>query len=166
MAEQLSQKELATRLDLVVRQIRNLEAQGLPFVVKAGRKSYPWPAAMKWYMAFKIADEVRRQMPTKRSDLELREIAMRVRLSELKVAEAEKQVAPLDVVARQFEVIHQQTAAAIRSLPQYAGEFVGLTGLADARLRCEKIANELLTRARDDGSDEDEEAVAEEDDDT
>lgn len=155
VAEFIIQRDLATRLRLDVRQIRRLEDAGCPTRVRKGKKDYPWPEALHWYLDWKVEAEVQRRMPSTKTDLESRELALKVRLQEIKVAEAEAKSFPAHVVRRQLEVVHQQTAAAIRALPQYAAEFVGLQGLADARLRCERIANALLARARGDSDEDD-----------
>jgi hypothetical protein len=155
VAEHIIQRDLATRLRLDVRQIRRLEDAGMPTRVRSGKKDYPWPESLHWYLDYKVEAEVARRMPSTKTDLENRELQLKVRLSELKVAEAEAKVFPAQVVRRRLELVHQQTAAAMRALPQYAAEFVGLQSLAEARLRCERIANELLARARgDDDQDE------------
>jgi hypothetical protein len=156
MAEHIIQKDLATRLGLDVRQIRRLEDAGMPTRVRKGRKDYPWPGSLHWYLDWKVQSELARRAPGEKSDLETRELAAKVRLAEIKVAEAEGKTIPVPIVNRRFEVIHQQTAGAIRALRQYAGDFVGLTTLAEATLRCERIANELLARARADDEDDEE----------
>lgn len=149
------QRELAENLGLDVRSIRRLEEAGLPLRSRAGRKSYPWPEALRWYVGWKVESEVGRRRPSDNAELERRELEAKVRLAEIKVAEAEGKVLPDDVVRRQMSEIHQATAGAIRSLPQYAGEMVELSTLAEARVRLEKIADELLARARGDYDDED-----------
>lgn len=149
------QKELAERLGLDVRQVRRLEDAGMPTRTRKGRKDYPWPDALKWYIGWKVESGVARRTPGSLAELELRELGAKVRLAEIKVAEAEGNVVPVDAMRRQMEAIHHATAGAIRSLPQYAGEIVELASMAEARLRLEKIANELLLRAR--GEDEEEE---------
>lgn len=53
--EQLSQKVLAQRLDIDVRQIRNLEKKpGFPVTWKRDDKTYPWPEVLHWYVNFKL----------------------------------------------------------------------------------------------------------------
>lgn len=157
--EHIIQKDLAERLGLDVRQVRRLEDAGMPMRTRKGRKDYPWPGALRWYIGWKIDSGVARRTPGSLAELELRELQAKVRLAEIKVAEAEGKVVPVDVMQRQMEAIHHATAGAIRSLPQYAGEVVELASMAVARLRLERVANELLLRAR--GEDEEpEEAEA------
>lgn len=57
--ELLTQEELCTRLDLCARQVRNLTRDGLPRLsdgpIRTRYGRYPWPLALHWYVAYKVA---------------------------------------------------------------------------------------------------------------
>ena len=76
--EMLNQEELARRLDLCTRQVRNLTEQGMPRVeeqtIGSRFGSYPWPLVLHWYVGFKVreaairsaAADARRSAPRRR----------------------------------------------------------------------------------------------------
>ena len=57
---ELAQKQLAQWLGLTARQIHNLVAEGMPAPVRNGRRVYPWPAALRWYIDYRVRAEVKR----------------------------------------------------------------------------------------------------------
>lgn len=90
MAEHLTQKQLATRLDLDVRQIRNLEKQGLP---RDPDGRYPYPAAFRWYLQQKLAGEREKQDAGDRRlrDAEIRQAEARAAIHEHTLREKERE---------------------------------------------------------------------------
>ena len=88
--EKLTQKGAAERLDLDVRQIRNLEKKpGFPITWKRDEKTYPWPEVLHWYLAFKAdAANAKFAGPVRLLQAEIRDKEARAAKTELALARA------------------------------------------------------------------------------
>jgi hypothetical protein len=83
--ETLTQKALAERLDLDVRQIRNLEKKpGFPVAWKRDEKTYPWPEVLHWYLNFKAESaNAKFTGPARLAAAQIREMEARAAKQEL-----------------------------------------------------------------------------------
>jgi hypothetical protein len=96
----LNQIQVADLLGVSDRQVRNLEAKGLPWDETSGEKLYPKRACQAWYVRFKQEEalsRVERNTDADLSDAERRKAMAEARLAEIKVAREEGSVIPLDV---------------------------------------------------------------------
>jgi phage terminase Nu1 subunit (DNA packaging protein) len=89
MSETVSQTELARILGLGTRQIRNLEAAGMPHESQGNAKAYPIPQAVQWYVGFKSEEAAKKAAPQDLEEARLRKLAAEASLAEYELAEAE-----------------------------------------------------------------------------
>jgi phage terminase Nu1 subunit (DNA packaging protein) len=131
--EVLAQKELAARLDLDPRQIRNLEKKGLPrtyFREEGEERGYPWPACLHWYVAFKIETETQKlSTPQRFQAAQIRELEAKAAKAELSLAQVRGELLDRPLVARE----RQQAFERIRNVnttraSRWAPQLDGLTG--------------------------------------
>lgn len=149
MSEKITQQELAHRLGLTTRQVRNLEEKGLPTkVARDGKKSWLWPEAMHWYIDFKAQTIAPLRDDSEDAKLERRERMAKVRSAEVSALRAEGQLMPTKLHAERYNALATEMAGIIRSLPQYGPSLLGITDHIEMQLACEKVANHMLSLAR------------------
>ena len=109
MTESLPQKELATRLNISSRQVRNLVNEGMPVDHSGPRPAYPWPEAMHWY----IQRQVDMAVPEHgdQAELELRKLRAEAEKKELEVAVAKRELVHLS----ELEAVVGETFDRVRS---------------------------------------------------
>lgn len=142
MADKLKQTELADRLDLSVRQVRNLEKEGMPSA---------WPAALHWYVERKVSD-ARAQFATsaRLHAAKLRQEEARAAALELNVSRARADVVPMDYLQRQVRTLFELTASTLKGLPaRLAADLVGRASELEARQVLEDAIDRELLRLRD-----------------
>lgn len=108
--KELSQKELAVLLGLSTRQIRNLEAEGMPHRAEKNRKYYPVDA-VQWYVGRKeqaARDEV---APTDFNEAKAREMAARAEKAEIEVRQLRGELIHVD----DLEALHAKPLAQLRA---------------------------------------------------
>lgn len=148
--EVLAQKELAARLDLDPRQIRNLEKKGMPrtYLREDGEeRGYPWPACLHWYVRFKIEAETQKlTVPQRLQAAQIRDLEAKAAKSELALAQVRGELLERPLVRRErqqaFEQIRNVNATrASRWAPQ-------LEGLAGPQLqtRLEDLGEEEMAQ--------------------
>lgn len=153
----MTQSALAGLIGVNARQVRELTQRGMP---RHDDGSYPAPAAIAWYIEFKVADELKRRPRADGPDigLEHRQQLANVLLAELKLRREEGRSVTTTLHRQRVAELSQQFAAVIRSLPQYAPELVGIEAMPEVTVILERIANQMLALAR--GDDEEPPAVA------
>lgn len=148
----LTQKELADRLGLTARQVHNLTEQGMPRVTKAGKAAYPWPEAMRWYIAQKVEAEVRKQQPSDLEAVKLAKLQAETKLAQIEAARAEGEVVPLEVHEAQLGAILDRLRAKMLAIPgKWAPALVGCRTIADALARLEPAVAEAMQTLADTG---------------
>lgn len=144
----LSQKELAKVLGLTTRQVRNLEAEGMPARSDGRSKFYPVPDAVEWYYERKFASE------------DQDENVRRARVAKLK---AETLKVEADNAERLGQLIHvsdveamvaaplKQVAAALKNAPaRHASKLAKLAGVkvAPAKQLLDDVMQEAIEDMR------------------
>lgn len=128
--EVLAQKELAARLDLDPRQIRNLSKRGMPttYLGESGEeRGYPWPACLHWYVAFKIEAETQKfSAPQRLQAAQIRDLEAKAARSEMQLAQLRGEVLERGLVRRERQQALEQirnvsTTRASRWAPQLDG---------------------------------------------
>ncbi len=148
--EVLAQKELAARLDLDPRQIRNLEKKGMPrtYLREEGEeRGYPWPACLHWYVRFKIEAETQKlTVPQRLQAAQIRDLEAKAAKSELALANVRGELLERPLVRRERQMAFERirnlnTTRASRWAPQ-------LEGLAGQQLqaRLEDLAEEEMAQ--------------------
>lgn len=129
--EKLPQKVLAQRLDVDVRQIRNLEKKpGFPVLWEQDEKRYPWPEVLHWYVAFKSeAASAKFTGPKRFEAAQIRDMDARAAKTELALAQARGELLERHTVRRE----RQQAWAVLRNqsttrASRWAPELEGLSG--------------------------------------
>lgn len=141
MSRSIPQKELAAILGLSTRQIRNLEAEGMPHEAEGARKSYPIPDAVQWY----VAREQERAQPTDIEDAKKRKLTAEAETAELELARMRGQLVLVeDVVKEQARVYDHMRAKILATSAKAAPAMVGLRSIAEAQVRVEAVMRELM----------------------
>lgn len=131
--EVLSQKELAARLDLDPRQIRNLSKRGMPttYLGETGEeRGYPWPACLHWYLRFKVEAETQKfTTPQRLQAAQIRDLEAKAAKSEMALAQMRGELLERPLVRRE----RQQAFERIRNLnttraSRWAPRLEGLDG--------------------------------------
>lgn len=116
-SREVNQTEFAEMVGLTTRQIRNLEAEGLPSRAEKNGKYYPVPDAFRWVIKWK---EDKARESGKNADYQralTRKMTADARISELKAAELESALIPLAVHQEVLGRILDRVRARIRNLP-------------------------------------------------
>lgn len=153
--EQLSQKDLAKRLDLTTRQIRNLHSHGIP---RLDNGKYPWPDAQKWWVAFKQEEKVQRSGSGKEpSELDKARAEKERALAQLNQLKLEKELGNLvsiDYLDQQLLAALQQTRQVLNNLPgKIAPRLVGCPSVGRAQLIIQEAIDEAMPSLQAIGAD-------------
>lgn len=143
--EWITQKELAERLDLTVRQVRNLGDHGLP---RREDGRYPWPDAQKWYIRFKQQEKVQRANVERPNDAEraarTRKLTAEAIARELEIAERQGQLIHIDHHEQVLQDVCDRLAAKCKGLGKYILDVQRATTDIEAGQLLERIGRELL----------------------
>lgn len=128
--EILNQKELAARLDLDPRQIRNLTKRGMPttYLGESGEeRGYAWPACLHWYLRFKVEAETQKfSAPQRLQAAQIRDLEAKAAKSEMALAQMRGELLERPLVRRERQQAFEQirnvnTTRASRWAPQLEG---------------------------------------------
>lgn len=147
----IAQKELAERLALSTRQIRNLEDKRvLEPISEEGKKRYPWPESSRAYVDFKIREGLRRAETTAVDEWERRHETAAARMAEIKVEAAEGRLILLETHALVDAELADRLAAVILNIPSNFCLDLERAGLspAEAQAVLEKLAADLMRGLR------------------
>ncbi len=131
--EVLNQKELAARLDLDPRQIRNLSKRGMPttYLGETGEeRGYPWPACLHWYLRFKVDAETQKfTTPQRLQAAQIRDLEAKAAKSEMALSQMRGELLERPLVSRE----RQQAFERIRNVSstrasRWAPRLDGLSG--------------------------------------
>ncbi|HET7552183.1 MAG TPA: hypothetical protein VFK04_12905 [Gemmatimonadaceae bacterium] len=164
MAErELTQVEISEWLDLTTRRVRDLVKEGLPSRVEKGKRLYLWPAALHWYIRYKVEAE-RKQRPNGDSE-SIAELHRREKMADVEKAEADAEIRKLELArqraitmtvddaARELEHILGGMNSALGNFSgRWAPELVALPDTRAVRALLDKAIaelRELLTAAGD-----------------
>jgi terminase small subunit / prophage DNA-packing protein len=137
----VSQQGLAGILGLSTRQIRNLEAEGMPHEADGNRKTYPIPEAVQWY----VAREQERATPTDFDEAKARKMAAEAETAELELARMRARLVAVDDVVKEQSRIYDHMRAKILSAgAKYAPATVGLRTIAESQVRWDAAMRELM----------------------
>lgn len=131
--EVLAQKELAARLDLDPRQIRNLVKRGMPtsYLGESGmERGYPWPACLHWYVRFKVETETQRlSTPQRMQAAQIRDLEAKAAKSELALAQVRGELLDRALVTRERRQAFERIRNVYVNRPsRWAPQLEGLTG--------------------------------------
>jgi phage terminase Nu1 subunit (DNA packaging protein) len=139
----LSQKELATLIGLTSRQVRNLTDAGMPSETEGNRRFYG-PAAVVWYVEFKVAEERSRHTTGEREQLELDKMRHQNREARVKADLAERRVVLVEEVEHAWADACGRIRDEIMRIPVRHGDVVRPDDPAAGEEVLEQVADDVL----------------------
>ncbi len=127
-ARSVTQTELAALLGLSTRQIRNLEAEGIPFRSDGRRKEYPVPDAIRWYVGRKQEEAERAVERTDYEEALARKTLAEARRAELQLAELEGSLIPRALAEQMLGRVLERIRSRLTAIPGvYSTQLAGLS---------------------------------------
>ncbi len=141
----VSTRDIAKRLRLTPRRIRQLVASGLPHV---GRGRHDVDAVLDWYVAYlkrRLARESDEEADANRRKHELRDLAARADLREIELAMKREELVSIADVENQMTYLVVSTRARILTVPaRVSGELVCEQSRTMAQAKVEKALEDAL----------------------
>ena len=152
----ISQTELAGILGMSTRQVRNLEAAGMP----KEPKGYPVPAAVRWYVTQKVS-EAESRAPADLDEARLRLETAKAQLKEFEVAQRRGELMTVAEFDRHLGDAFARVSAQLATLPTRAAPLVAGLRADEALAVLDKVVREIREELRraDDVPGDTEEAV-------
>lgn len=145
MSERLRQKDVARRLDLDVRQIRNLRKLGLPVKQDPQGDYYPWPECLHWYIERKREEERARTGDKRLHLAQLSEAEGRAELKQLELEERRRALIRADLA---LEVLSDFCALFRSTVQSFEGRLApvlpGVQTPAEVRSRIKPVIDAAL----------------------
>lgn len=143
-SQQVTQTELGGMIGLSTRQIRNLEAEGLPLSMTEEGKRYPIPQAIRWYVQFRERRAAEAAEESSYQQALTRKVIADARTAELKLAQFEGTLIPLAVHQEILGRVLDRVRARIRNLPgAWAERLVGVEDPREMVGRLREVVQEL-----------------------
>ncbi|MFL5481150.1 MAG: hypothetical protein ACJ8AK_03090 [Gemmatimonadaceae bacterium] len=144
-SKSISQKELAERLGITTRHVRNLVFEGLPKDGEGAKATHPWPESRVWYDGYIRAQERKKQPEDDLKDLRKRKFVAEVRKAEIEVEEADGRLIPFDVHEKRVGGICDRLRAVLMTVPSKFLSRIQVTRTdLEAQAVGEQIRDELL----------------------
>lgn len=141
----VNQTGLARILGITTRQVRNLEAKGLPHEADGRRKFYPIPEATLWYLQRERERAISSAPIEGLRELKERRMVAETKLAEIEAATVEGRLIPLAVHEERFSMQLEKLRARILNVPgAWAPALVGCRAIPDAMTRLKGLCTELL----------------------
>ena len=143
----VSASELARLMNLEsARRVQQLVAdEGMPRRVQNGRPEYPWPDALKWYIAFKVSAEAAKADPIDLEKARARKMAADAELAELELARVRGEQVPVETFRETVGAIATKIRAQLLAAPgRYSARIVGVDSLPDAQRHLDAIVRDVL----------------------
>lgn len=149
--ENLTQTELAQRLNRTPRQIRKLHDSGIP---RNTDGSYPWPQAHEWWVKFKQEEKERRSgNDGKTTELDRARAAKEWAIAgmrELELKEKLRELVSVDLMEQQVEDCCVAVRSALNNVPgKYAPRIIGIETVGKAQLVLQDVVDEVLAALTD-----------------
>lgn len=146
--DKLSQGEVAELLHLSTRQVRNLEAEGMPVHSRAGKKWYVWREVLEWDRQRKedaAKEAAKEEKPASYWDAERRKAIADADLAELKLQQLRRTlISEEDAVAEITRFCERVRALILAMRSKHQAEILNLQTIPDAGRALERIAAALL----------------------
>lgn len=158
MKREVTQSELALILGLTTRQIRNLEAAGMPHRAEGNRKLYPLPDAVHWYRDRAVESALAEAQVTDYEEAKAREMKARADRAELEVARMRGELIHVNDLEALFTAPLAQMRARLLALP---GRIAGALPMSpvEALEIIEPIVHEFMAELSEDDEDDLEDAA-------
>lgn len=152
--EYLNRNETAKRLGLTTRQINNLVDAGMPVRSRSGKRQYPFPDVLQWYIGYKVTRAVADATPKDLDEARARKMEADAKLSEMEVGEREGELVPVEEAFAEWGKVLDGLRASLLAFPaKHAHEMVGCKTIAAVRAKLEPAVHELMAHLA--GADED-----------
>lgn len=141
---EVNQTQLSGVLGLTTRQIRRLEAEGLPVRAKGASKTYSLPDAVQWYVARKAEEAARDASPGELDRARIEKAQADARLRQLDLDRTMARLVPADQVGELLEEACAVISSRIQSMPGRYGHVVNPGDPPTGQDGLETVAAELL----------------------
>ncbi|MDQ6771150.1 MAG: hypothetical protein M3Z54_14330 [Gemmatimonadota bacterium] len=144
-SKSISQKELAERLGITTRHVRNLVFEGMPKDGEGPKATHPWPEARDWYNGYLRAQERKKKPEDDLKELRKRKFIAEVRKAEIEVAESDGQLIGYDVHELRVGQICDRLRNVLMTVPSKFLSRIQVTRTdLEAQAVGEQIRDELL----------------------
>jgi phage terminase Nu1 subunit (DNA packaging protein) len=160
-SKSISQKELAERLGITTRHVRNLVFEGMPKDGEGPKATHPWPETRDWYNAYLRAQERKKEPEDDLKELRKRKFIAEVRMAEIEIDEAEGRLIPFDVHELRIGAICDRLRGVLMTVPSKFLSRIQVTRTdLEAQAVGEQIRDETLRALQGTSDDVDEEMPA------
>ena len=135
---------------LTTRQIRNLEAKGLPVRSRKNRKWYPLPDAFRWYLAFR--EEIAREEleATPYDEALARKTLAEAKIRERELARLDETLVPMVLLDQTLGRVLDRVQARIRNIPgAWSERLVGIDDPRQMLVRLREMVDEVSSDLSD-----------------
>lgn len=154
MAYEVNQTELGRILPLTTRQIRNLEAEGLPHRAEGNQKLYPLPDAVVWWHERELSRALKSAEISELDVLKARKLEAEAEAKEIEVEERRGLLMPtaqhVQIVAVVFDRIRTKLQAFNASAPPL---LVGFDTEREVQVALTPLVDEVLEELQTVGDD-------------
>lgn len=141
----IKQKELAERLGITGRHVRNLVLEGLPKNGEGPSATHPWPESRIWYDDYIRAQERKKVPEDGTADLRKRRLVADVRKAELELREAEGELIPFGLHETRVGAICDRIRRVLMTVPsKYLSRIQVTRTELEAQAVGEQIRDETL----------------------
>lgn len=153
MAEYITQAEVAKRLDVSSRWVRELTA------MPREPQGYPWPECLHWFIEYQSDKKAGLTAETEEGSLDLRKLEAEVRILEVKLAKEEGSVVSLDDMEKLLAAPLYRLRAKLLAMPsKWAPSLVGCRTIAEAQARLEAAIEEAMQSLSEAGDEDPDDA--------
>lgn len=145
MTDSITQRDLAELLGISTRQVRNLEAKGLPHHSEDGKKRYS-AASVQWFVRHREEFAASNATPGALDKARTRKAEADAELAELNLAVQRGRLLERPFVEAEFEDVLARLRSRLVNMPaRYGGDVVGLKDDEAGERQLEIVRDELLT---------------------
>lgn len=157
-SKSISQKELAERLGITTRHVRNLVFEGMPKDGEGPKATHPWPECRDWYNGYLRAQERKREPEDDLKELRKRKFVAEVRMAEIEVAESDGRLIPFEIHELRIGAICDRLRGVLMTVPSKFLSRIQVTRTdLEAQAVGEQIRDELLRALQGTAADIDDE---------
>jgi phage terminase Nu1 subunit (DNA packaging protein) len=141
----IAQKDLAERLGITTRHVRNLVIEGMPKEGEGAAAKHPWPGAREWYNDYLRAQERKKLPEDDLKELRRRKIEADTRLAEIELEKAEGSLIPFEMHETRVAAICDRLRAVLMTIPsKYLSRIQVTRTDLEAQAAGEQIRDETL----------------------
>lgn len=139
-SKSITQKELAERLGITGRHVRNLVFEGMPKDGEGPKATHPWPESRDWYNGYLRAQERKKEPEDDLKELRKRKFVAEVRKAELEIEEAEGRVVRYEIVELRIGQICDRLRNVLMTVPS---KFLSRIQVARSELEAQAVGEQI-----------------------